>query len=84
MIKQRGSTLLLSLVFLTLTAWITLSVLENSLFFGRLFSQQQQKAADLLQAENYLAAILLENKSLLQQKKNLGLPFVRARHRQCL
>jgi len=72
MIKQQGYVLLLTMVFLTLTAWITLSVLENGLFLSRLFSQQQQKADDLLHAENYLNAVLLENKNALQIKRFFG------------
>lgn len=72
MTKQQGYVLLLTMVFLTLTAWITLSMLENSLFLSRLFSQQQQKSDDLLHAENYLNAVLLENKNALQIKRPLG------------
>lgn len=70
--NQQGSVLLLSLVFLTLIAWLTLSLLESSLFLSRLFAQQQQKSADLLQAENYLNAILLENKAQWQIKRESG------------
>lgn len=70
--KERGSILLLTLMFVALTAMVCVTVLEAGILSRQLLFQQQQKAAALLQAENILQQVIKENRELLSQEKVAG------------
>lgn len=59
--KQQGSVLLMTLIFISLTAMLCMSLLEGSLLARQLLFQQQQKSQALLLAENALSQVIADN-----------------------